>query len=617
MCGIAGFISISKIWDKSDLIRMTQSLSHRGPDAEGFYFNNGIGLGHKRLSIIDLSATANQPMNSICGNYIIIYNGELYNYKEIAKNLNVELRSNSDTEVVLEAFKKWGYKCLDFFNGMFAFAIFDLSNRRLFIARDRMGIKPLFYFFNGKDFAFASELKALKKLRKNIGFDVNNTAIQQFLHLGYIPHPNTIYKQVLKFPAGSYAAIDQSKMDIKTYWSPLNEIKKDKIKIDINEATHEFEGLLNDAVKIRLMSDVPFGTFLSGGIDSSLVTALAQKNSTRPINTFTIGFEEEAFNEAPAARKISNHLNTRHHEMIFTEKDAIKLVPEIIDVFDEPYADSSALPTMLLAKFASQHVSMTLAGDGGDELFQGYGFYRWADRMSKPQIYLLRHVIAAILKFGNMRMKRAANVFQIPDGSSFFSHIFSQEQYYFDARLIKKLLCSTFNDDFLIPAENLDIPQHLKKSEQQAIFDLLYYLPDELLIKTDRSTMKFGLETRVPVLDHRLVSFALNLPFHLKYDQNHSKILLKKILYKYIPAQFYSAPKHGFSVPLAKWLKSDLRFFMETYLHRKVVVQAGVVKYHEVEKIKKEFLKGKTYLYNKIWNLILLHQFIENNRNEF
>ncbi len=384
MCGIVGFYSNNNLFSKDEMSKMLQKISHRGPDAEGTYFAKGVGLGHKRLSIIDLSKEANQPMYSHSGNSVIVFNGEIYNFKEIITELGIKTKTLSDTEVIIEAFEKWGPSFVEKLNGMFAMAIYQIAENKLFLFRDRMGIKPLFYYFKDNQLVFASELKALIQadhIKKKI--EINPEAVNTFLHLGYIPAPNTIYKNINNFPQGSYAEFNGEKLEIKQYWNIADKISKNT-HTNFNDAKTQLNDLLNQSVKYRLIADVPYGTFLSGGIDSSLVSAIAQKVSNHQLKTFSIGFAESKFNESEYAQKVAQHLETDHHSFTLTENEAIELVPDIFNYYDEPFADASAIPTMLVSKMARQQVTMTLSGDGGDELFHGYGMYNWATRLNNP-----------------------------------------------------------------------------------------------------------------------------------------------------------------------------------------------------------------------------------------
>lgn len=610
MCGITGFYSQSSRFSEDNLKQMTSAIQHRGPDAAGYYFERTIGLGHRRLSIIDLSSSANQPMESHSGRYVICYNGEIYNFQQIAKGLNVKLKTKSDTEVILEAFEQYGVEFVNQLQGMFAIAIYDKVDEKLFLFRDRLGIKPIFYYWDGKDFAFASEIKALTTL--NFNLKVNKSAISKFLYLGYIPQPETIYGKIFKFPSGSYAVVNKQGISFNSYWHPDEKVSRELIT-DEATAKKELKQLLVQSVEKRLISDVPIGTFLSGGIDSSLVTAIAQSITKEPVKTFSIGFKENKFNEATYAREVANYLGTDHHEFIVSEQDTLKLVEDYFNAYDEPYADSSGFPTMLVSKLAREYVTVTLSGDGGDELFYGYGAYQWANRLSNPAVQLFRKPIAFGLSQLSNRHKRAAKVFQYPDKTSIKSHIFSQEQYFFSQKEIDQLLTTDYNFKIDID-ETHNTARNLSPVEAQALFDLKHYLKDDLLVKVDRASMKYSLETRVPLLDHEVVEFALNLSQDLKIKDGVQKYLLKQVLYDYVPKKYFDRPKWGFSIPMVKWLKSDLKYLIDNYLSKEVVESINVVSFEVVNNLINRFLKGEDYLYNRIWTLVVLHKHLKDNK---
>jgi asparagine synthase (glutamine-hydrolysing) len=591
---------------------MTATLAHRGPDAEGVFFDGICGLGHRRLSIIDLSEQANQPMSSQNGRYMIVFNGEIYNYQEIAEKLQITPRTHSDTEIILEAFAQKGTACVQLFNGMFAFAIYDTQKQELYLCRDRIGKKPIYYFWNGHHFAFASELKALMKF-PFIKKDLNYTAIEDFLHLGYIPRPHTIYEDISKMYSGYWLKVSKKGLEENMYWDIQACIRKDNLKNE-EEATTQFQSLLESSVKYRLISDVPLGVFLSGGIDSSLVAALAQKQSSLPIQTFSIGFEEEKYNEAPFAKKVANFLKTNHNELIVSTKQAKELIPQLIDIYDEPFADSSAVPTLLVSEFAKKQVSVVLGGDGGDELFLGYGMYQWAKRLKNPIIRLLRMPIAQLLKLQpqNSSYKKASKLFSYPKRKKLASHIFSQEQFLFSQAEVESLVKFPITNYEPLLATQFGL-MNCDPMLQQSLFDLQYYLQDDLLVKVDRATMRFGLEARSPLLDYRIIEFALNLDTSLKFRNKQSKYLLKKILYQYVPEIYFQRPKRGFAIPLAQWLQTDLKFLIEQYLSQKIVEKYDLVHYKQVKQMKDAFLAGDTFYYNRLWVLILLHQFLERN----
>lgn len=610
MCGILGYISKKKPLQEDDFRDAINLMSHRGPDATGIFQYHHVFLGHKRLSIIDLSESANQPMFSADDRFVIIFNGEIYNYQELTKKFNLSQKTSSDTEVILQLFIQKGAEIPSLFNGMFSLAIFDKQTQELYLARDRMGIKPLYYFFDGETFAFSSELKSLVKLKPIAGqLKLNYEAIKSYLHLGYIPQPHSVYQNIYKFPSGNFAVLKEGKLTFKEYWNPESQIGKDIIS-DEKEALQNLDSLLTESVRYRMICDVPFGTLLSGGIDSSLVTAISAKINPQKLNTYTIGFSENAFNEAPHASSVAKHLNTTHHEYFVTEKEALNLVPSILQSYDEPFADSSAIPTMLVSKMAAQDVKMVLSGDGGDELFHGYGAYMWANRLNNPMVKHTRKVLASGLNLGNSRHKRISKVLDYKTEKNIESHIFSQEQYFFSESEIEKISTDDFNKasgfNYVAP----EVLRLLTPAENQSLFDLKYYLKDDLLVKVDRASMKYSLEVRVPMLDYRIIAFALNLHPSLKINNGTQKYLLKKLLYKYCPQELFARPKKGFAIPLEKWLKNELSFLISENLSPSAIAKTGLFKWSEIQKLLKRYQGGDDYLYNRIWNLIILQQFL-------
>ena len=590
---------------------MTDSIAHRGPDADGFYIDqeSGVGLGHRRLSILDLSVAANQPMQSHCGRYFICFNGEVFNYREIAEKLGMKCRTTSDTEVILEAFIMKGVDFVHLLNGMFAIVIYDSREKVFHIFRDRLGIKPLVYYWQNNDFAFASEIKALLQLQEiDRSKTTKKDSVYTFLNSGYIPEPHTIYSNISKLPAGSYAVIKDRQMEINSYWKPEEKITEKKLS-DFGSAKDQLKTLLESSVKYRMISDVPFGVFLSGGIDSSMIAAIAQNTTTDTIKTFSIGVKDQTLDESGFARSVSEYLKTDHYEFIVSEQDSLEMVEKMMNAYDEPYADSSAIPTMLVSKLARQHVTMALSGDGGDELFMGYGAYIWARRFEKnPLLKTFRSPISSVLGMINNKSKRAAGLFDYQDESRLKSNIFSQEQCFFSERELQSLL----TDSYIWPLQFDEGPYAVKRklsgAENQALYDIKNYLKDELLVKVDIASMQFSLEARTPFLDYRLVEFALNLDENLKLNGDISKYLLKEVLYDYVPRQLFDRPKKGFSIPLAKWLHTELKFLVDTYLSKACIESAGFVRYEKVQDIVSRFEKGEDYLFNRIWALILLHK---------
>lgn len=612
MCGIAGLYVKNGAGEEA-LRSMAAAIAHRGPDAEGVFVDGSFGLAHRRLSVLDLSMAAHQPMTSACGRYVIVYNGEVYNFRELRAELGLNTRTTSDTEVIIEAFAKLGPQMVTRLNGMFAIAIFDKQERRLFLFRDRLGIKPIYIYRANGSFAFASELKSIVAVEDILPLTINRDAIPYFLHLGYIPQPLSIYREVTKFPSGHWAEFDGNELRTHRYWSPEEAVSKD-VLTDEAEAKARLSELLTASVRRRLVSDVPFGTFLSGGIDSSLITALAQQESEERVRTFSIGFDNARHNEAHFAEAVAKHLDTDHHAYTVTEKDALELVTEILPQYDEPYADSSAIPTMLVSKLARQEVTMTLSGDGGDELFHGYGAYQWAERLVNPLISGLRKPASLLMSMGNDRFRRVSKLLDYGSETPLHSHIFSQEQGMFSVAELRGLLVSTEADMPLLFPANIGfngLSRKLFPAEQQAFFDLNFYLKDDLLVKVDRATMRYGLETRVPLLDHTVVEFALNLHPSLKMKDGVSKYLLKQVLYDLVPKELFDRPKWGFSIPLAEWLQGKLSFLLSDVLNEKTVNEAGLVNWAVVSDLKQRFALGHTHLYNRLWLLILLHLWLD------
>ena len=610
MCGIAGFVG--RNFTQQQLKKMTGVLEHRGPDAEGIYTDMtiGIGLGHRRLSILDLSSLANQPFHSRDGRYVMVYNGEVYNFREVAGRFNIDMMTTSDTEVIIEAFALKGIEAINALNGMFSIAIWDKAERKLFLFRDRVGVKPLYYCVYDNSISFASELKALFTLP--LSKEINRSAIADFLYLGYIPGENTIYTKYRKLSPGHYLVFHEEKKSatIDCYWSLEDKIGT-KVLTDESLAKKELKELVFSSVELSMISDVPLGIFLSGGVDSSLVAAVARSISSSPVKTFSIGFKENKYNESSYARQVAGHIKSDHTEFTVSFDDAIQLVDELTGIYDEPYADSSAIPTLLVSKLAREKVTVALSGDGGDELFWGYGFYFWARRLNMLPVKMFRKAIrSGLYYFGDNRMKRASFMFDYSP-ERIKSHIFSQEQYYFSEREINELLLSPVSLSLVE-----DLAPHQRKLdmvEQQSLFDIKNYLPEELLVKTDRASMYHGLEVRVPLLDHRLVEFALNLSPDLKLRGNTGKYLLKQLLYDFLPKEIFDRPKWGFAIPLQYWLSNELRFLLDKYLSESIILDCGLVHNDKVQHIKQQFLAGKSYLYNRLWALIQLHKWYMEN----
>lgn len=619
MCGIAGLMCNSGV-QKDDVMSMTASLAHRGPDAQGIFVNgqDSVALGHTRLSVIDLTDAANQPFSSPDRRYTIVFNGEIYNFRSLRKeleslNIEIQWRTQSDTEVVLNGFIHWGVSVCTRLEGMFAFAVYDQREDKLFLCRDRVGKKPLYYFHHNGLFAFASEIKAFLQVPAICqNLVVNYDAIYTFLHLGYIPQSETAYESIRKFPAGHYGHVSGEGLTTTLYAdiasiqngsSPRPAAYKEQIR-----------SVLMDAVGKRLIADVPVGAFLSGGTDSSLIVAMANELKATPsLKTFSIGFKEAEFDETAHARKVAASLKCDHSEHILYEEEAVHSIDQYITHFDEPFADTSAIPMMLVSRHAKDAVKVVLTGDGGDELFLGYGSYTWAERLDSFPFTLVKAALAQGFKIlGNNRLKRIGFLLEPTEESELRSHIFSQEQYYFTRREIVAMaekarprFDSLKYKDPLIPG--------LTAAEKQALFDLSFYLKDDLLVKVDRASMFYGLECRCPFLDTEVVSHALRLPYDTKRQGHQSKLILKTLLRDYLPDELIYRQKRGFSIPLARWMKNELSYLVDRYLNESIISDIGIVKYAYIHALKAAFFRGEEYLYHRLWVLIVAHKWLSEN----
>lgn len=623
MCGINGVFSRERI-EPQVIQAMTEALHHRGPDYQNTFFSpsGNVALGHTRLSIIDLSELAHQPMHSADGRYVIVFNGEIYNFKDIRReieqdNSQVCFRSSSDTEIILHAFNRWGIDMVKRLEGMFAIAIWDNSEQKLFLFRDRMGKKPIFYFCNHTHFVFASEIKSLlHHPAVSQSKEIDKQAIHEFLHLGYIAEPKTIYRSIRKFPAGHVGEI-WSNMSFKIYpfWILEDQIETSRNELPKNDEFFKsnLNRKLHEAVKRRLISDVPLGAFLSGGTDSSLVSAIASRYMSEPLKTFTIGFKESKFDEHHFASQVAKHLKTDHHEYILSESEAAGMLHSYLDHLDEPFADTSTIPTILVSKMARKEVTVALTGDGGDELFLGYGTYSWAHRLANPLVRLIQSPLATALnKLGDNKYKRISHVLERVDKDLLRSHIFSQEQYFFsDSEIRHQLLVDPIGYD-TFRYNDCDFGDHyLSEEELQSIFDLNHYLKDDLLVKIDRSSMLQSLECRCPLLDTDIIRFVLNAPLQIKKRNGVNKWILKEILKEYLPDTLIYRAKWGFSIPLSQWLRNELSYLMR-YLDEEALQETGLFNLDFVRDLVKRFNHGEDYLYNRIWALIIVQRFLKN-----
>ncbi|RLA74315.1 MAG: asparagine synthase (glutamine-hydrolyzing) [Epsilonproteobacteria bacterium] len=615
MCGIAGFCDFNKKSNRQTLIDMTDVLHHRGPDDSGYSFYKNdyayIGLGHRRLSILDLSKHGHQPM--VFENLEIVYNGEVYNFKEIREELlklSYTFESDSDTEVILKAYHKWGIKAVDKFNGMFAITIYDKVSQKMIFIRDRAGVKPFYYYSHDGLFMFSSELKSFHKnqaFKKEI--DLNGLGL--FLQLGYIPQPHSIFEDTYKLKAGYYLEVDlkTQKIDEIKYWDVIDFYNMPKLDISESEAILETEKILKSAFEYRMVSDVPVGVFLSGGYDSSVVTALLQSERTQKLKTFTIGFYEEKYNEAHHAKKVADHLDTEHTEYYCTQKEAVEIFPDICEIYDEPFGDMSAIPTTLVSKIARESVTVSLSADGADEIFGGYGKYvstieNHSKIMSKFKILGSKNIdrVAQFIQHSGIKKddfldsKVARLIYE--DSIELQKMVPQFTTPVLKEKLIKnykyKRVKTSFDD-----IDNLN--SSLDSFDKMFAVDYKTYMVDDVLHKVDRATMSVGLEGREPFLDQRIVEFVSRLPSDMKIKNGDKKWLLKEITHKYLPKDIMDRPKMGFAIPVDKWLKNELKDYVEEYVSDKYDT---VLDGKELEKIKKLFFLGRVN-YNVIWNVLI------------
>ena len=621
--------------------RMAAAILHRGPDGEGYWVDErcGIAMGHRRLAILDLSPTGQQPMRSACDRYVLAYNGEIYNYLELREQLEQlgrRFRSQSDTEVVLAGIGQWGLQAaLMRFSGMFAISLWDRQERMLYLARDRMGEKPLYYGWNGDVFLFASELKALIK-HPQWQPDIDRDAVALLLRYNYIPAPHSIYKGIRKLMPGTFLAVrpsipNQLPQPVP-YWSAKTvTMRGAKTTFDGDHltATGQLDGILRRVVRQQMSADVPLGAFLSGGIDSSTVVALMQSQSIDPVKTFTIGFDQAEFNEAERSAAIAKHLGCDHTELYITAQTALEMVPKLPKLYDEPLADSSQIPTFLVAQLARQHVTVSLSGDGGDEVFGGYSEYVWGHRLWQILELLPRRVRMCLAKgiyrwspdqwnsiFSTLKLP---NIYFAPGESLYrLAAVLAERQ---PPGIYQQLVCHWH------PIENpvvgaTHVPTALTDPHQWAdvssLFCQLMYLdsvtklPDGILCKVDRATMGASLETRAPLLDRRIVEFASTLPPSFKFRQGQRKWLLRQVLDRYVPRHLVDQPKMGFTIPLGSWLRdSALRDWAEALLDRQRLQSEG---FFDADLIRQKWEEHRSGRYNwksHLWSVLMFQAWLE------
>ena len=645
MCGFCGFLQFDPAVEAHALTPVVRSmadvLAHRGPDDRGEWIHapDGIALAHRRLSIIDLSAAGHQPMTSPAGRYVIVFNGEIYNFPALREELQssgVAWRGHSDTEVMLAGFDAWGIEpTIRRLNGMFAFAAWDKQDKTLHLARDRLGEKPLYYGWLGKTFVFASELKALR-LHPAWKASVDRNALAAYMRHNYVPAPHSIYQGISKLPAAHYLRIGRSRSDAvpQPYWSVRNAAEAgvaSPVRGDETAAVAELDTLLRDAVKMRTLADVPVGVFLSGGVDSSTIVGLMQAQSARPVKSFSIGFDEESLNEAVYAKAVARHLGTDHTELYVSGEEAMSVIPRLPHLYDEPFADSSQIPTVLVSQLARSEVTVALTGDGGDELFGGYVRYFWGRRvwnriglvprairgpagraLSAWSPEKWNTVLGCIGRFlprnalGEIRGERLHKLAEVlavdtPDAlyNGLISHWPEPEALVLGSREARTVV----ND----PSQWADLSDFTLR---MMYLDAVSYLPDDILVKVDRASMSCSLETRVPFLDHRVVEYAWRLPLSMKVRDNQGKWILRQVLDRYVPRTLIDRPKMGFAVPLDSWLRGPLREWAEDLLDERRLREQGYLDPARVRTIWAEHKAGTHDWQYWLWDVLMFQSWL-------
>jgi len=655
MCGISGFIDILKQTKKEELESivslMSGSLQHRGPDDAGIWIDEkaGIALGHRRLSVLDISPEGHQPMVSENGRYVISFNGEIYNFKHLRTELsalNHSFLSRSDTEVILAAVTQWGLKeAVERFVGMFAFALWDRKEQVLFLVRDRLGIKPLYYGWLGNVFVFASELKAIKA-HPDFHRDIDRNALAGMMCYRYVPAPGSIYKGIYKLLSGTWLEINaydicknrnynkSSSITPQIYWSAKKAAEygiANPFRGGEKQAIEELDLLLRNSIKLCMISDVPLGVFLSGGIDSSTVAALMQAQSSCAINTFSIGFYEDQYNEAVYASGVAKHLGTKHTELYVTPAEAMGVIPELPVLYDEPFADPSQIPTFLVSGLARRHVTVCLSGDGGDELFGGYTRYIWLEklqRITKNCPSLVRRLAQIIIEGISVDQWDRILSRLCPNDSVRLRYRKAGERLHNLSRLINassaeemyKLFISCWYD----PREvviGTDVPVDILNDrttlsngknvlQQWILSDTQHSLQEDMLTKVDRASMGVSLEARVPILDHRVVEFAFSLPVNMKIRQGKGKWLLRKVLCNYVPGELIERQKMGFGVPIDKWIRGPLRDWAESLLEEKRLHREGFLKPEPIRRKWEEHMSGRKNWKGHLWNVLMFQAWL-------
>jgi len=641
MCGFAGFYDPGRRWSETEMLqiseRMSQRIAHRGPDDASTWrsANGDCMLSFRRLAILDLSEAGRQPMHSPDRRWSIVFNGEIYNYQALKQEVEssgkypFSFRGHSDTEVLLAAIHVWGIQeALKRTNGMLALAAWDAKRKSLFLARDRFGEKPLYYTLRNGTAIFGSEIKALQGY-PGIQFEVDESSLHSYFRFGYFPTPYTVYKEVRKLTPGCYLELRDGKAPQETpYWDPGQQILHARMRPYLGsllKAVEELDSLLSESVRLRMVADVPLGAFLSGGIDSSLIVAEMQRQSRRPVQTFCIGFEEESYNESPYAKKVAQHLGTDHTDWILKVDEAQKLVPSLGDIYDEPLADASQIPTLLVSRLARKKVTVALSGDAGDELFGGYDRYRWADSVQRtvgqsPE-WIRRSLGTLLGRVPQPLVENTYNKIQemLPEDYRWnnpgekiqkLAAVLSTNE----ADEIHRALVSQWGNPHELISQGTErapenrvkaIPAELRDLVSRMMYlDLVTYLTDDVLVKVDRASMYCGLEVRVPFLDPKVVHFLWSLPPEWKLSQGKTKVIVRELLMRHFPEAFFNRPKKGFSLPVDIWLRTGLREWAESLLSDSALAASGQLRIPVVQRYWKEHLSGRQNHQHKLWSVL-------------
>lgn len=600
MCGICGFYGFE---DKELLKKMNRKLIHRGPDQDGFYFDKNISLGMRRLSIIDLSERGRQPHHNEDETVWVVFNGEIYNFQEIKNTLEKRKHhfySGTDTEVIVHAYEEWGFDCLKHFNGMFAFALWDKKKKLLFIARDRLGVKPLHYYWDNEKFLFASEIKAILE-DKTIKREINTEALAEFIAFEYVPAPHTMFKNIYKLKPGHYLTLKEKTLTITQYW---NTNVKENTKYNEQDWIDTTKELLKDAVEKRMISDVPLGAFLSGGIDSSTVVAIMSKLSQKPIKTFSIGFTEESYDESKDARIIAETFHTEHHEKIIEAKEILKILPIVTENLDEPFGDLSIFPTYLVSEFARTKVTVSLSGDGGDELFGGYDWYL-AQSLAKSYkkipfqnlIHPIIHKIPQSKKSKGM-INYAKRFIEGIEKEESLAHLRWMSN-------IKPEAISTLLNKQVQPFKALKEYQKNTNSLNDNMYtDIKTYLPDDIMTKVDRASMMVSLEAREPLLDYRLVEHAMSIPAKYKVKGLTRKYILKKTMKDILPKEILYKQKQGFTIPMKHWMREELKDMLQEKLSKDNLQKTNLFNHEYVNKVLQEHMNKQKDNQRHLWSIL-------------